>query len=76
MHKNEDRALNPVELTNEELSLASGGYYPGYYYYGGYDFVDQDQFNLQNQKAYVYHGYNVHIHQTQVNLQNQGAYTH
>ena len=71
MHKNEDRALNFVELTNEELSLASGGF-GGYY---GYDrWVNQAQLSKQNQEAYVYHGYKVNIDQTQVNFQNQGAY--
>ena len=75
MYKNEDRALNPVELTHEELSLASGGYGG---YYGGYDFdkIKQAQFNLQNQEAFVGHAYHVNIHQTQVNFQNQGARTY
>ena len=72
MHKNEDRALNPVELTNEELSLASGGFYP----YGGFDKINQAQLNKQIQKAYVGHAYVVDITQTQVSFQNQGAGTH
>ena len=78
MYKNEDRALNPVELTHEELSLASGGYYPGYYYYGGYDYdkINQAQASLQNQMAKVGHAYHVSTVQAQVSGQSQNAVTH
>ncbi len=76
MYKNEDRALNPVELTNEELSLASGGYYPYFPSYHNTDVVDQVQASIQNQKAKVYHGFYVSNVQAQVSGQSQNAVTH
>ena len=76
MYKNEDRALNPVELTHEELSLASGGFGPYFYPYGGFDVVDQAQLSVQKQKAFADHAKVAVIGQTQASVQNQEAVTH
>lgn len=68
MSKNEDRAskMKPVELTDEELSLASGGCGP--------IVVIQNQVNIQNQTALVLGGLGfTFVRQTQVSTQNQLA---
>ena len=50
MHKNQDRTLNCVELTNEELSLAAGGSWPYWGYPHGWsndDYVNQHSTQFQ-----------------------------
>ena len=75
MYNNEDRALNPVELTHEELSLASGGF-GGYYGYYNTDFVDQFQGSKQNQETVVAIAGLAVIGQTQASVQTQDARTY
>ena len=74
MSKNEDHAMiiELVELTDQELSLVSGGFYPTISFPSAPDIVTQVQVNAPIQLALAVGGLGS-IEQIQPSLQDQGV---